>query len=174
MMGFLSQVSCMYPLPCRVSNPGGTAHVWRWASSERSGAVEGLRAQMWAESRLHCFSSRHSPRVASYEQAFGAGDIITAKLPHLQHHPCSPPLPAPSGHMAWMQVHPSGEAPPSNSPLHPTPSQLSSGVPNAGQGKKGHSCLSAEFPAEGVPGGVDPVRPLPRGPPPGELRSQGK
>lgn len=34
------------------------------------------------------------------------------------------PLPAPSGPMAWMQVHPPGEAPPSNSPLHPAPGQL--------------------------------------------------
>lgn len=70
--------------------------------------------------------SCHSPWVASYKQAFGAGDITAAKLcapPAASPMLSSPPLPALSGHTAWIHVHPSGEAPPSNSPLHPAPGQ---------------------------------------------------
>lgn len=124
----------------------------------------------------HCCSSCHSPRVASYKQAFGAGDVIAVKLcptcsiTHALHPTPACPL--------WS--HGLDAGPPTRRgssqqlPIAPCPrSAESSGVPNAGHGKKGHSCLSAKFPAEGVPGGVDPVRSLPRHPLPKELRSQG-
>lgn len=74
-------------------------------------------------------------------------------VPHLQHHPCSPPhlcLPSLVTRPGFMSTHQERLLP---ATLHCTPPQdsESSGGPNAGHGKKVYSCLSVEFPADGVP-----------------------
>lgn len=131
MMGFLSQHSVVaYAMQFLIQEAQHVCEglALREGRGARSGAVEGLRAQMWAESRplltavpaVTALGWPHTNRPLGQETSLQPNCAPPAASPMLS----TPPLPARSGHRAWMQVHPSGEAPPSNSPLHPTPGQL--------------------------------------------------